>query len=96
VPLRAVYLTSGRTRKLKLGAQIVELKHTPRWQLVLANRPAGEAVRALAWVGPARAADALRTIRRKLPKAELKAIVAARALLPSWIAERVSELAVDG
>jgi len=96
VPVRAVYLTSGRSRKLKLGAQIIEMKHAPRWQLVLANRPAGEAVRALAWVGPAKAGEALRTIQRKLPETELREIVAARALLPSWIAESVSELMSNG
>ncbi len=96
VPVRAVYLTSGPSRKLKLGAQIVELKHAPRWQLVLANRPAGEALRALAWIGPAKATEALSTIQRKLPEAELREIVAARALLPSWIAERVSELVANG
>ncbi len=33
VPVRTVYLTSGRTRKMSLGKQIVELRHAPRWQL---------------------------------------------------------------
>jgi hypothetical protein len=55
VPVRSVYLTSGRSRKMHLGKQVVELRHAPRWQLALANRPAGEAVRALAWLGPERA-----------------------------------------
>lgn len=96
VPVRAVYLTSGPSRRLKLGAQIVEMKHAPNWQLVLANRPAGEAIRALAWVGPARSSEALGAIKRKLPASELREIVAARAQLPSWIAERVSELATNG
>ncbi len=96
VPVRAVYLTSGPSRKLKLGAQTVEMKHAPRWQLVLANRPAGEAIRALGWVGPGRASEALRVIKRKLPESELREIVAARAQLPSWIAECVSELAPNG
>jgi hypothetical protein len=29
VPVREVYLTSGPTRKLKLGAQVVEMRHAP-------------------------------------------------------------------
>ncbi|WP_258120450.1 DUF6088 family protein [Mesorhizobium onobrychidis] len=33
VPIRSVYLTSGRTRKMNLGKQVVELRHAPRWQL---------------------------------------------------------------
>jgi Family of unknown function (DUF6088) len=48
VPVREVYLTSGPTRKLKLGQQVIELRHAPAWQLVLPGRPAGAAIRALA------------------------------------------------
>ena len=67
VPVRSVYLTSGRSRKMRLGKQVVELRHAPRWQLALANRPAGEAVRALAWLGPEKAEAALTTLKRKMP-----------------------------
>ena len=52
VPVRSVYLTSGRSRKLNFGKLVVELRHAPRWQLVAPYRPAGDAVRALAWLGP--------------------------------------------
>lgn len=41
VPARLVYLTSGRSRKMRLGKQIVELRHAPRWQFALAQRPGG-------------------------------------------------------
>jgi len=51
VPVREVYLTSGRSRRLQLGAQVIELRHVPAWQLVLLGRPAGAAIRALAWLG---------------------------------------------
>ena len=40
VPVRSVYLTSGRSRTMTLGKQLVELRHAPRWQLALADRPA--------------------------------------------------------
>lgn len=96
VPMRTVYLTSGRSRKLKLGAQIVELKHAPSWQLAMPNRQAGEAVRALAWLGPTKTMKALQALKRKLPEAEFKEIVAARALLPSWIAQPISKLFENG
>lgn len=32
VPVRMVYLTTGRSRTLKLGKQAVELRHAPAWQ----------------------------------------------------------------
>jgi hypothetical protein len=67
VPMRAVYLTSGRSRRLKLGAQTVEFRHAPLWQLIFPGRAAGEVVRALAWLGPEKAGEAIRMLRAKLP-----------------------------
>src|SRR5258708_33369315 len=60
VPIREVYLTSGRSRRLKVGAQTVELRHAPAWQLVLPGTGAGDVVRALAWLGPEKAGTAIR------------------------------------
>src|SRR5205807_6262507 len=50
VPVRSIYFTSGRSRKLNLGKQQVELKHAPGWQLDSGIE--GEVVRALVWAGP--------------------------------------------
>jgi hypothetical protein len=96
VPMRAVYLTSGRSRKLKLGTQTIELRHAPGWQLAMADRPAGDAIRALAWLGEAQAAEALRTLRRQLPASALTEIASARHRLPTWLAQQVSKLVVNG
>lgn len=65
-PIRSVYLTTGRSRTLNLGKQTVELHHAPSWQLVLADRAAGEAVRALAWLGPEEVETALATLKLSL------------------------------
>ncbi|MGO6746614.1 DUF6088 family protein [Rhizobium ruizarguesonis] len=93
VPVRSVYLTSGRTRKMNLGKQVIELRHAPRWQLALANRPAGEAVRALAWLGPEKAEAALLTLKRKLPQTTFNELVAAAPQLPTWLARSVGKAA---
>jgi Family of unknown function (DUF6088) len=53
VPTKLVYLTSGRSRQLKLGAQVVEMKHVPQWMLLPSQPAAGEAIRALEWQGHA-------------------------------------------
>ena len=63
VPVKPVFLTSGRSRKLKLGRQEIELRHAPPWQLVLSGRKAGDAVRALAWLESGRVETALSEIR---------------------------------
>jgi|SRR5712691_2022488 len=92
VPVREVFLTSGPSRRLKLGSQIVELRHAPAWQLVLPGRGAGNVVRALAWLGPKKAGEAIRRLKLKLPPAELEEIASARARLPTWMAREVSAL----
>lgn len=83
VPMRAIYLTSGRSRHLKLGAQLVEFRHAPAWQLILPGRPAGDVVRVLAWLGPEKAGEAIQALRKKLQPAELAEVAATRARLPS-------------
>lgn len=93
VPVRSVYLTSGRSRKMSLGKQVVELRHAPRWQLTLGSRPAGEAVRALAWLGPDKAEEALKALKRKMPPGVFGELVAAAPQLPTWLARSVGKAA---
>ena len=96
VPMREVYLTSGSSRRLKLGAQTIELRHAPVWQLIFPGRAAGDVVRALAWLGPEKAGEALRLLRAKLPEAEINEVTSARARLPTWMAQEVSTLVSHG
>lgn len=94
VPSREVYLTSGPSRRLRLGNREIELKHGNRWQMLLGKRPAGKAVRALIWLGPERAPLVLGELRSKLPGQEWEAIRQVRAGLPSWMAKAISEVAI--
>ncbi|MFM7008505.1 MAG: DUF6088 family protein [Betaproteobacteria bacterium] len=92
-PTREVYLTSGPSRRLKLGNREIELKHGNRWQMLLGKRPAGKAIRALIWLGPEQAPKVLQVLRSKLPGQEWEAMRQARAGLPSWMAKAISETA---
>lgn len=96
MPMRAIYLTSGTSRHLKLGKQTVEFKHAPLWQLIFPGRASGDVVRALAWLGPEKAGEALRTLRAKLPLADLNEVASARSRLPTWMAQEVSALVSHG
>ena len=93
VPVREVFLTSGPSRKLRLGLRDVELKHGTPWQLLMGKRPAGMAIRALAWLGAEQAPLALKILHSKLSSVEWEAMCAARAAMPSWMARAVSEVA---
>lgn len=96
VPMRAVYLTSGPSRRLTLGAQMVEFRHAPIWQLIFPGKAAGDVVRALAWLGPEKAGEAVQKLRSKLPASELKEVTSARSRLPTWMAQEISALVAHG
>jgi hypothetical protein len=89
VPIRPIYLTSGRSRKLSLGNQSVELRHAPNWQLGQGHE--GEVVRALVWAGRERAKETLASLSYKVPHAELEHIVQNGPNLPSWMAQSMSQ-----
>ena len=95
VPVRSVYLTSGPNRRLTLGELTVELRHAPRWQLAAPHRPAGEAVRALSWLGPDEVEASLDVIGRKLSAEDFQELAASRAVMPAWIAEPVSAMVAN-
>ena len=76
-----------------VGSQAVELKHVPRWQLALATKPAGLAIRALARLGPEKADEALPSIKRKLSAEAFGKLVAPAPQFPSWLARSVGKAA---
>jgi hypothetical protein len=93
VPITPVFLTSGSSRTLQLGHQEIRLRHSPPWQLVLRGRRAGDAVRALAWLGPERAGTALEKLRRSLNAEERRELESVTSQMPGWLAGPVSRLA---
>jgi hypothetical protein len=94
VPTKLVYLTSGKTRSFTLGAQVVELRRAPQWMLLPLHPAAGEAVRALEWIGESRAPEALTALKQKLPPSTIDELVALRPALPAWMAKSISQTLV--
>ena len=95
-PVREVYLTSGRSRRLQFGKFPVELRHAPRWQLAAPHRKAGALIRALSWLGPEEVEDGLDAALPQFSSDELADLAAARAVMPNWMAEPVSARIVHG
>jgi hypothetical protein len=91
VPTKVIYYTSGPNRRFKLGAQIVELKHAPNWLLLPGKGGAGEAVRALAWIGHRQAGEALGKLKRQLPASAVKELIGLRRALPGWLSKSISQ-----
>lgn len=97
VPMRQTYLTSGKSRRLQIGKQVLELKHAPAWKLRCAGRPVGTALRALAGAGPMQAPQMARLLRKKLAKAQLIELsqVSTR-YMPTWLATELRALSAHG
>ena len=96
MPVQQTYLSRSRSRKrYRFGKQEISLRQAPRWQFLLADRPAGQAIRALAWLGPDQAGAALPKLRKVLLAEEWNALLAVRAELPLWMVELLNEQAVQ-
>lgn len=89
VPVREVFLTTGRARTLQLGNARVQIEHAPRWMLALGTTSAGEAVRALAWLGQEHVREATEKLHKHLPHSEWQTLDSVRAQLPSWMAQAI-------
>ena len=92
MPVQQTFLSRTRSRKrYRFGKQEISLRQAPRWQFLLADRPAGQAIRALTWLGPDQASAALPQLRTVLPPQEWEALLSVSAELPLWLAELLNE-----
>jgi hypothetical protein len=91
VPVRAVYLTSGATRELKLGSQTVEIRNAPAWQLWGAGTREGDVLRALEWMGKGDVTHqaANRAVSCLEPEQRQRLLLAC-ASVPSWLSRIIT------
>ena len=94
--VRSVYLTSGPDRLLYFGAHRVELQHAPSWQLAAPNRNAGTVLRAVAWLGPNEVEASLDAVLPTLSGEDLSELLAARTVMPPWMAEPLGRRLAHG
>ena len=89
VPVRHVYLTSGRSRRINLSGETIELRHAAP----LADNSRHERLlRAIEWLGR----DGLeqsRAMLNSLPLIERRKLAERTPLMPGWMAKAVSEAA---
>jgi DNA-binding GntR family transcriptional regulator len=92
VPIREIFITSGPSRKLTFASRVIELKQVPHWQLIMSDKAAGMAIRALAWLGQTHIEASLKKIYAHLSTEEWQNLVAVRSSLPSWMAENIGKV----
>ena len=94
MPVEQTFLARSRSQKRYVfGKQQVTIRTAAAWNFLLADRPAGQAIRALTWLGPDQASAALPTLRSTLPPEEWRALISVCAELPLWLAKLLSEAA---
>ncbi len=87
VPMRLSFLTSGPSRILWFHAISVGLRHAPQWQLVAPYRPAGTLIRALTFLHPSEAEEAINKVIPEFSEEDVEELIALRSVLPEWIAK---------
>ncbi|MGV1760563.1 DUF6088 family protein [Rhizobium sp. A22-96] len=91
VPVQELFLTTGKAGILMLGRRKVFLKHAPAWQMAMPNSKAGEAIRAIAHLGPQSAVSLAKAVRSKLTAGEWKQVSKMKRSVPAWMVKAISE-----
>lgn len=94
VPVRAVFLTDGRSRKVKLGKREIVLKNASSRQMATAGRVSGTIIQALRWIGKRHVDDRMiASLRRKISDSDKQQLLKDLRYAPAWIAEIMREVA---
>jgi hypothetical protein len=84
--LRPVFYTTGRSRKVKIGHQEVELRHVNPKRLPLGNSKAGLALTAMRYIGKKELEPKMvLKIRQQLEPADWQQLQAVRLTQPEWL-----------
>jgi len=87
VPAKMVYLTDGSSRRIKVGQQVIYLKHAGPGAFVGVGSKAGVALQALRGVGKAHVSDGIvRHLRDNLPPDAKVGLQKLKYLAPQWTA----------
>lgn len=93
VPIRQLFLTSGRPRSLQLGTQTIELRKASGWLTGFRRPETAEAIRALTWLHGNSEGKAPPAVMKHLSGETRRELLSARHRMPRWLAEAVSRSA---
>ncbi|HTE20242.1 MAG TPA: DUF6088 family protein [Armatimonadota bacterium] len=97
VPARVIYLTDGGSRRLQLGDQVVELRHTTPRSLATAGKVSGTVIQALRHLGRQHVdAAAIRHLQRVLSERDKATLRKDRIHAPGWMQPVLLEIAGGG
>ena len=90
VPTHSVFVTSGPSKRIRVGKMEIRLQHVCQRKLALAGRPAGLALAAMWYLGKTEVTPALvEKIRRKLGSSEFEVLKSATSSMPAWMSDAI-------
>lgn len=96
VPMKLVYLTDGRKRRVQVGKSPLILKHTTARTVKTKHPTSALVIQALRWIGRKHVDDdIIARLRRNLKPADRAALVQDAPQAPGWIADIFHRLAKD-
>lgn len=100
MPTQPVFVTSGPSKRIRVGKMEISLQHVCQRKLALAGRPAGLALAAMWYLGKKEVTPALvEKIRHKLGPNEFAALKGVTSSMPAWMSNAIfrnERLAVHG
>src|SRR5438105_2293846 len=96
VPAKAVFLTDGPSRTVKIGPMTIQLRQTPAKNMAAAGRLSGLVIQALRELGKDHVTRArVEHLKRTLPAEQRRELLKDLKLAPAWMHPIFRELAED-
>lgn len=97
VPMKVIYLTDGRSRKLSVGNLPVTIKHASHRTMATADRPSGDVIQALRWLGRRHIdRSVISQLRRVLPQDAKAQLLKDLRFSPGWMVPLLKSIADTG
>jgi Family of unknown function (DUF6088) len=94
VPAKAVFLTDGPSRTIRIGPQTIQLRRTTPRTMAAAGRLSGLVIQAFRALGREHVTpERLAHLKKSIPLAERRTLLADLALAPVWMHPHFRELA---
>ena len=96
VPVKTVYLTNGRSRRIRLGKAQILMKHASPRTMATAGTVSGHVIQALRWMGKSHVDEAvINRLRRKLSVDQKSQLMRDLHHAPAWTAEIMRRIAAS-
>ena len=97
VPVKTMFLTDGRSRRVRIGNHEIIIKHTTLRNMATAGTTSGLVIQALRWIGPQHVDNQVHaTLKNRLSNQDKRALLKDVRYAPAWVAAIMRRLAESG